>query len=249
MAKKKAEGKSKGGERDITESPKSGLGDAAHTVVKAGLSAIPVVGGPAAELFSAIVIPPLSRRRDEWVVSLAEALKKLEKRVEGFKLKELSENETFITTVTHATQAAIRNHQEEKLEALRNAVLNSVLPNPPDEDLQLMFLSFIDAFTSWHLRILEFFDNPKGWGERHDVVFEESWMGSRSGLLEKAYPQLVEHRDLYTQIVADLFSKGLISTGSISGNVTGSGEFDSLTTRMGKQFLEFITSPLNEGPA
>ena len=249
MAKKKAEGKSKGGERDITESPKSGLGDAAHTVVKAGLSAIPVVGGPAAELFSAIVIPPLSKRRDEWVVSIAEELKGLEKRVEGFKLKELSENETFITTVTHATQAAIRNHQEEKLEALRNAVLNSALPNPPDEDLQLMFLSFIDVLTSWHLRILKFLDDPRKWGEDNKITYPDWPMGAPATVLEHAFPKLVERKDFYHQVTKDLFSRGLLNIESLGGTMTVQGMFASRTTNLGKQFLEFITSPLNEESA
>jgi hypothetical protein len=54
----------------------------------------------------------------------------------------------------HATQAAIRNHQKEKLEALRNAVLNSAEKNALDEDIKLMFVSLIDTFTPWHLRIL-----------------------------------------------------------------------------------------------
>ena len=40
--------------------PEPTAGDTAHLITKAGLSAIPILGGPAAELFSALVVPPLS---------------------------------------------------------------------------------------------------------------------------------------------------------------------------------------------
>lgn len=45
-------------EKKQIKAPKSGAGDAAHAVVRAALSAIPTAGGPAAELFTALVPPP-----------------------------------------------------------------------------------------------------------------------------------------------------------------------------------------------
>jgi hypothetical protein len=50
---------------DPLKKPKASMGDIAHTSTKAGLSAIPLVGGPAAEIFAAIITPPLTKRRDE----------------------------------------------------------------------------------------------------------------------------------------------------------------------------------------
>lgn len=88
-----------------TEAPKPTKGDVAHTLAKAGLSAIPIVGGPAAQIFSVIIIPPLARRRDAWVESIATALKELKGKVDGFKIENLRDNEIFITTVMHATSS------------------------------------------------------------------------------------------------------------------------------------------------
>jgi hypothetical protein len=51
----------------IKEKPKRSKADIALTITKAGISGIPVVGGSAAELFSLIIVPPLSKRRDEWI--------------------------------------------------------------------------------------------------------------------------------------------------------------------------------------
>ena len=47
--------------------PERSMADAAHALVKAGLSAIPMVGGPAVELFQYVVQPPLERRREAWM--------------------------------------------------------------------------------------------------------------------------------------------------------------------------------------
>jgi hypothetical protein len=132
-----------------------------RSLAKAGLSAIPVVGGPAAEIFSTVIAPPLTRRRDEWVESIARSLKDLEGKVAGFKIENLRDNKIFITTVMHATQAAIMNHQVEKLNALRNAVLNSALGINIDENTQHMSLEYIDGLTALHLKVLSFLDEPR----------------------------------------------------------------------------------------
>jgi len=229
---------------DRRSKPKAGAGDVVHTIAKAGISAIPMVGGPAAELFSSIIIPPLSRRRDEWIESIAEGLEALEEKIDDFNIDSLAQNDMFITTVMHASQAAIRNHQKEKREALRNAVLNAALPNAPEEDMQLMFLGFVDTLTSWHLRILKFFDDPKEWGKRNDIKYPDWTMGSLSQILEYTFPELKGRRDFYGQIFKDLFARGFTSTDSLHGTITSQGMFVSHTTNIGKQFIDFITSPI-----
>ncbi len=229
---------------DIKSKPKEGAGDVAHTLVKAGLSAIPVIGGPAAEIFSAIIDPPLYKRRNEWIESIAKGLTTLEKKIDDFNIEALSQNEMFITTVMHASQAAIRNHQKEKLEALRNAVLNAALPNAPEEDIQLMFLDFVDTLTPWHLRLLKFFDNPQEWGRKNGITYPNWSMGGLSTVLEHTFPELRGRRDFYDQITKDLFVRGLMNTESLHGTMSSEGMFASRTTTMGKQFINFITSPI-----
>lgn len=224
--------------------PRRGKADIGHTITKAGLSAIPVIGGPAAELLSAIISPPLSKRRDKWIESIAQGLQKLEHRMENFKIENLSQNDMFITTAMHATQAAIRNHQKEKLEALRNAVLNAALPNAPEEDIQLMFLNFVDRLTTWHLRILKFLDNPKTWGEKHAVEFPD-WMSvGLSTALEHAMPELRGRREFYDLLANDLYSCGLMSVRILHNTMSVQDLSASSTTNLGKEFLRFITSPV-----
>ena len=159
------------------------------------------------ELFSAIVAPPLAKRQGEWVESIAEGLVELHNKVDSFDIDTLSENESFITTVTYATIIALRNHKEMKREALRNAVLNSALGNSPDDDIQLMFLNFVDAFTPWHLRILMYYNDPKEWGKRNNITFPNWSSGSSAHALEHTFPELKSRREFYDQIAKDLHNR------------------------------------------
>jgi hypothetical protein len=193
-----------------------------------------------------VIAPPLERRRDAWIESISNGLNELAQKVEGFKLEDLTKNEAFITTVTHASQAAIRNHQKEKLEALRNAVLNAALPNAPEQDLQLMFLTYVDTLTTWHLVILKFLDDPKEWGGKNLIVYPNWSMGGVNAALEHAFPSLRSKRETYDVFIKDLYSRGLISTDSLHVMISGESILASRTTNMGKRFLTYISSPLDD---
>ncbi|PWR72560.1 hypothetical protein [Methanospirillum lacunae] len=56
--------------KDIREDLAPSYGDYAHAGVKAGLSFVPVIGGPISEFFSMVIAPPLEKRRDEWMTTI-----------------------------------------------------------------------------------------------------------------------------------------------------------------------------------
>lgn len=223
--------------------PEASLGDHAHTLARAGVGSIPLAGAAATELFQKLIAPPLEKRRQEWMESVAEGLRQLEEK-QRLSLDDLSENDTFIDTVMSASQAAIRTSQSEKREALKNAVLNSSLPDPPDESRQQIFIGLVDSLTVWHLRILRFFSDPA-------IVFREqgkpapqySIAGSLSQLLSAAYPELAKERELYDQIGKDLYGRGLLGTEGFHTMMSGQGVYEKRTTTMGDQFLRFISEP------
>ena len=219
-------------ESDITKKPEFNGKDAVHVVVKAGLSALPVVGGPASELFSLVVTPSLEKRRDKWIEAIGEALKALEARVEGFKIENLKDNEAFVSVLMHSSQAAIRNHEKEKLDAFRNAVLNAALPNTPEEDLQYMFLNIVDSFIATHLKLLKRLDK---------LALIRATEVPRSFFFH-----LKDQQDLCNQIFRDLRSHGLTHLGSPwEGLPTGIHMQEGQNvTDLGKKFLAFIASPL-----
>ena len=98
---------------------------------------------------------------------------------------------------------ALWNHNEEKLEALRNAVLNVAVSSTPGEDEYEMFISLIDTFTPWHLRILAFLADKEAIAEKRGKLPFPSWpMGAVATVLEHVYPKLEGQRDLYDLIVS-----------------------------------------------
>lgn len=218
-------------ERGKYEVPEGTKGDLIHTTAKAGLSLIPWVGGPIAELFSMMIQPPLEKRRQAWMEQVAMGLKRLEEH--GLTLDSLQDNEEFVSAVLYASQVALRNHQQTKLEALRNAVLNVASGQAPDHALQLMFLNFVDTFSEWHVRVLKLFQNPPplpGLG-----------MGGLYLVLENAFPELKGRRDFYDQLWKDLYLRGLTSTESLHGTMTANGLSQKRTSPLGDLFLTFIS--------
>lgn len=133
------------------------LEDHRLALIKGGLAALPLVGGALAEEMGLLLITPLTRRRDEWWEDVARRVLYLEHKVQGFKFEKLKDNEQFVSAMIQATQSAAKTHRKEKLEALRNAVLNIALGHNPGEDLQAIFLNLVDSFTPVHLELLRLF--------------------------------------------------------------------------------------------
>lgn len=225
---------------DIPAEPKMSAGDYAYGVVKAAVSAVPVAGGPASELLGLIFGPPLEKRRGEWLNELADAIREIQGRVAELTPEKLSQNEAFVTTALHASQIAIRTHQRDKRDALRNAVVSAALPDAPDETLQQIFLNYVESLTGWHLRILAFFADPRAWGRRHNIVYPNWTMGSPAVVLETSMRQLAGQRAFYDQIFADLDQRGLVTGGVLHTSMTSQGMFASRTTNLGDRFLRFI---------
>ena len=220
------------------EVPKQSKGDVAHALTKAGLSVIPVVGGPAVELFQLLIQPPLEKRRTEWMADVGEKLRELE--VKGLKLEDLQKNEEFVSAVMYASHVALRTHKAEKLNALRNAILNVAKGQAPEETVQHLFLNFIDSFTELHLRILKAFQAPS--------PPPNLSMGGLSDELEHNIPDLRGRKleELCGQLWKDLASRGLVvdvdddrlaTTMSVHGA-------KKRTTGLGDAFLKFIAEPV-----
>ena len=203
---------------------------------KAIISMIPIAGSPLIEILNMIVTPSLQKRRDEWFEELGEKLTKLESK--GYlSLEDLQENDIFIDISMKATELALKTSQAEKLEALRNALLNSTNTDSFDISMQQIFLSYIDTFTVWHIKLLKLFDNPL----EYELKLQNLSMGGLNNLINIAYPELSSQNELTMHIFKDLYAKGLLNTESISGMMTVSGILSRRTTMIGQDFIKYIS--------
>src|SRR6266849_5197425 len=101
-----------GDEERVGPPPSTQAGDIAEGLIKAALTAVPVVGGPAAELLGLVVTPALHLRYEHWLRRVGESVDDM--RANGLDVRTLEGNEPLITVILNATQAAARTHEEEK---------------------------------------------------------------------------------------------------------------------------------------
>jgi len=200
----------------------------------------------ASELFEYFVKPPLEKRLENWRADVAQALRNLEKN-QGIKLEMLQGDERFMTIVIQATAVAIRNHQREKLAALKSAIMNSALNHEFGEDMEMIFIRFIDELTLTHFLLLKF------------LVENESKLSNL-----KSYPEIyqlflaetttVVGQDEFRMLVSDIYTRGLIrlsqdiddfediyQASAISWDETKDEMPRLIVTGIAKKFLEFIS--------
>lgn len=215
--------------------PVRNAGDVGHAIIRAGLGAIPYAGAAAVEILNLIVMPSLEKRRDEWMESVGRALETIENKM-GIVLKSLGQNDSFIDTALEASRIALKTSNHEKREFLRNAILNSALPNPPEEALQQIFLSSIDTLSVWHFRLLEFLS--------HQLTYPDTPENDKqkSDVLIKHFPELKEKGNFIEFVWNDLSSRGLIVTdrSDLYGSV------QHRTTEIGNLLLDFVKNPIDE---
>ena len=99
----------------------------------------------------------------------------------------------------------------------------------------------MDNLTPAHLQILAFFDDPHGWGVKHNISYPTWTMGSPGTVLEYSIPELAGRRGFYDQIVNDLEQRGLMPSGGLHTTMTSHGMFGPRVTPLGRQFLQFIS--------
>ncbi|WP_445362961.1 hypothetical protein ACJJIQ_21135 [Microbulbifer sp. ANSA003] len=229
-------------DKDLVDPVVEPSSEKAHRITRAAVSGIPVLGGAMVEAFNALIEPPMARRRSIWMAQVTEAINDLYEK--GIITEEnLQTNEQFFTTLVQASNAAMRNHQEEKISAYRNIVLNSALPGAPSDTLQQLFLNLIDSCTLLHIVLLKLFQGPQEWAAANSHQFPNWTMGSISHVIENAYPQLKNQKAIYELVWSELYRSGLFNTEGLNTTMSENDMFGKRTTALGDQFISFISSP------
>ncbi|MEG4036470.1 hypothetical protein QUA03_21870 [Microcoleus sp. S36b_A4] len=133
----------------VTESNNS---DKNYNAAKALVSSIPSIGALVAGFADSYIVPPATERLYLFLGVLVRELEELKSKIESVNF----ESPVFVTTFMRARQIAACTHKEQKLEALRNIVLNSSIPRSIEDDFLEMFLNWIDGFTALHISTLKY---------------------------------------------------------------------------------------------
>lgn len=219
--------------------PEEEFKDTLHKWIKAVISTVPIIGSSVAEVFSILVNPKLDQRREQFLRDVAVHLIKLSEKIESLRPEKLKDNEIFISTLLQSTSIAIKNHQKEKLEALRNAVINSILDTSVDDSMKLVFISYLDTLTPYHMLILKFYssysaDSPSNSFNQYYKQYENSVHNTEID------------QSIFIHLSNDLISKGLLEK---SQSLPGIGNYDVYflinTTLITQKFLQFISAPVS----
>lgn len=216
--------------------------DIGYAAAKTGLGSIPIVGALASEILGLIITPPLEKRRQKWMTEVGDKLKQLEDQ-DKIDLTTLASNEQFIDAVLIATSLAIKTCEDEKIKAFQNAILNTALGESPDKTKVQIFLTLLDNFTIWHIKILHFINNPKKWFADANIEPPRMLMGSLSSVLKRAFPELQGQTELTDVIWRDLHDSGLHRTSDLKTSMSSDALLANRASDLGKEFLKFITEP------
>lgn len=211
-----------------------------HRAGRVAIGSIPIAGALALEVLNSVLEPPLSKRRNEILRQIGEAINNLID--EGLVTKAgLQQNEAFLSTVSEVCNISLRNHQEEKLSALRNAVINSALPTCPNDDYRQIFLNFVDTSTVTHIRILKLFDGPRDWLKLNNRPMPYNTMVSLSQVVAHAMPDLFRDRDILNTVWADLHQKGLVEVRQLEMVLSQESCLSKQTTAFGSKLIAFLS--------
>ena len=191
-----------------------------------------------------------NRRMSAWFDDVAEAITELQDRSDDWPpLEDLADNDAFVDAVVAATRAAQGTAHQDKLQALRNGVLNSLGPNAPTADEQARFFRLVDQLTPSHLRLLTFLHDPGAAFAAAGVQRPDIAMGGRMSLLEQLPDFRNRPREWIDLLTKDLGDAGLTNLGGLHTMQTGASLWTSATSGLGDRFLAFVTAPpqLTEG--
>jgi hypothetical protein len=212
-------------------------------VVEGALGSVPLAGNMLAVTFVTAVNWRLNERREKWIADLAEKVEKLSGQVDGLDLGKMLDRDEFVDAVVSATRTIEHTHQQVKIDALRNAVLNSALPDAPDADTQAIFLNLIDRYTPSHLRLLALWDDPPAWFKSHGLTPPTAAMtGSRTQTVEAGLPELAGKQDFYLRVANELHTEEMLIA-KLMGNVSPPSLMSRLTSNFARKFVRFITEP------
>jgi len=203
------------------------------------VSLVPVAGGLAAPFLVSILTKRHSEKRDAWLDDLEKRLVKLES--EGrINLDSLLAKEEFLELVYAITQQAQATLNADKHHLLADVVINYSLNDSMDDDKKNIFLKYIERFTPSHIELMKLLSEPKVYFERSGIPWPDLYMGGRTHIINAVFPTW--SAEFINLLFEDLKNSGLIQSGSLTINMSGSGLEQSIATGFGFEFLSFIRS-------
>lgn len=209
--------------------------------LRAILALIPFVGGAFSTLASELIPNWKLERLLRFVAALKVDLEALGNRIDGEYLKK----EQFGYIFEKTFRAILLNYQIEKLDALRNVLLNSMLRTDIRQDVKEYLLHLAESLDTLHMRFLAVLQNPMEYYRKKQLTDVDSLGGSMMTELRRCFPELSDGgihavwNDLYNYAIVGATSNNL----GVMISSTGSRALTGQLSDFGKLLVSFIGSP------
>ncbi len=221
---------------------KNDVKDATISTIKGAISTVPFIGGLFAEYISLAQSKIADKRASQWQAMVEEQLQKLHTDFDS-----LTENEFFFSCIQVATINPMRAYQDEKRQLFANTILNSIHLDL-DSDKKMLFLSLLDRYTLAGIRLLKYYSENHYHEEdftHHSGMVTSYTIGGTeypTTYILKSCPDFKNDENYLKSLSEQLTGDGLIS--KIDFNIPESPKQArrKRTTRMGDEFLSFISS-------
>jgi hypothetical protein len=227
--------------------PEPTTSDRIHSLAKAAISAVPTIGGPGAEVFSAFFSAPLERRRQRWLVQLAAVIEQLVYDQETT-VERLQGDERFVSAVLAATQVALRHASDDRIVWLRNGLVNIASSATTEAELDMRMIRLADQLEPSHVRLLAFLDQSRAqiatiqtYEElyrlvKSDLDWDDLGQGRFRVLCEDLSTQSLIRVSPHVSDYGDVFQPDFVTVGAEEARTTISVSW------LGEEFLSFISS-------
>lgn len=145
-------------------------------------------------------------------------------------------------------RAVVLNYQSEKLDALKNALLSSMVRADIKQDMKEYLLHIIESLDTLHMRFLALLQNPTQYYLRKAIPDADGFGGSMMGELCRCFSDLND--GTIRAVWNDLYNYGIVSAAPNNLGVmissTGSRALVGQLSEFGKLVVSFAMQPPNE---
>lgn len=202
---------------DLTkQSADEGLYKPGMFLARSLLGLVPGIGGVAAEMLSLVVTDPAQRRRDAFLIDIAQRVEAVE-RAGLLNMDELAADERVSAIILTAVQVAQRSTGQEKLKGLKAATMLGVI-NVAERDRATIAIGIIDRLTDLHIIGLTLFSQAEGELEEGEVY---QFFGDNFAALP---PRGLDPGDPFFSVIwRDLVAQGLVRERTNPATLGGRG--------------------------
>ena len=212
-------------------------------IVSLAFEPIPYVGGFLASSASYYIQQRKNARLNDFLLDLAERVSEIQEYIN----QDFVSTDDFNNLVEEILEAASQTRQNEKLEAFRTILINTITQSHPNYDEALEICRLVQKWEPRHIEMLKIFWDPRSADEQMGNILEKS-SGSFTSIMQifsKLLPDWSQEQ--IERTLQDLYTDHIHGTTHLRTTITDKGfhQIEGRITDFGKRVSKYIINPDN----